>query len=145
MYRHLLIATDGSELARKALDHGLELAKALGAAVLIVYVTMPWTAAEIGDVTLSLPPENFERMTSDDAQRILADAAMAAKTAGVPFDTLHVKDHLPAQGIIDAAHDRGVDLIVMASHGRSGFARLLLGSEAGDVLSKSTVPVLICR
>jgi nucleotide-binding universal stress UspA family protein len=52
---------------------------------------------------------------------------------------------VPAQGIIDAAHERDVDLIVMASHGRSGFARLLLGSEAGEVLSKSTVPVLICR
>jgi nucleotide-binding universal stress UspA family protein len=127
------------------LEHGLELAKALGAKVLLVYVTLPWTAAEIGDVTLSLPPENFERMTSDDAQRILADAAMAAKAAGVAFDTLHVKDHLPAQGIIDAAHERGADLIVMASHGRSGFARLLFGSDAGDVLSKSTVPVLICR
>ena len=65
-------------------------------------------------------------MTTDDAQRILADAATAARTAGVSFL-------------------RCTSLIVMASHGRSGFARLLFGSEAGDVLSKSTVPVPICR
>ncbi len=145
MYKHLLIATDGSELARKALDQGLALAKALGARVLIVHVTISWTSVAIGEITLSLPPENYERMAADTAQTILAEAAMAAKTAGVEFDTLHIKDHLPAQGIIDAATERGVDLIVMASHGRSGFARLLLGSEANEVVSKSTVPVLICR
>jgi len=70
---------------------------------------------------------------------------MRAKAAGVSCETLHVHDRLPAQGIIEAAGERGVDLIVMSSHGRSGFARLLLGSEANEVVSKSTVPVLICR
>jgi nucleotide-binding universal stress UspA family protein len=145
MYQHLLIATDGSGLGRKAVDQGIALAKALGARVLAVHVTEGWTDVPVGDIALSLPPENYEREVADNAQSILADVALAAKTAGVPCETLHVPDREPAQGIIEAAHDRGVDLIVMASHGRSGFARLVLGSEANEVVSKSTVPVLICR
>jgi nucleotide-binding universal stress UspA family protein len=145
MYKHLLIATDGSELAQKAVAQGLALAAQLGARVLAVHVTAPWTALAVHEIALSLPPENYERAAADQAQNILADVALAAKLAGVPCETLHVHDRLPAQGILEAAADQGVDLIVMASHGRSGFARLLLGSEANEVVSKSTLPVLICR
>jgi nucleotide-binding universal stress UspA family protein len=145
MYKHLLIATDGSELARKAVAQGLELARQLGARVLVVHVTRPWTALAVHEIALSLPPENYERTAGDRAQDILADVALEAKTAGVPCETLHVHNRLPALGILEAAADRGVDLIVMASHGRTGFARLMLGSEAGEVVSKSTCPVLICR
>jgi nucleotide-binding universal stress UspA family protein len=145
MYKHLLIATDGSDLARKAVDQGLALAKALGARVLIVHVTQPWTALTIAKIAPSFPPDNYDRAAADSAQSILADAALAAKIAGVDCEITHVHDRLPAQGIIDTAGERGVDLIVMSSHGRSGIARLLIGSEANEVVSKSTVPVLICR
>ncbi len=145
MYTHLLIATDGSELGQKAVDQGLALAKALGARVLGVHVTAPWTAIAIGEIATSLPPENYERGAADAAQNILAELAMRAKAAGVVCETLHVHDRLPAQGILEAASEHGIDLIVLSSHGRSGFARLLLGSEANEVVSKSTVPVLICR
>jgi nucleotide-binding universal stress UspA family protein len=145
MYKHLLIATDGSELAQKAVDQGLALAGALGSRVLAVHVTVPWTAVSIGEIATSLPPENYDRAAADRAQSVLAEVAMRAKAAGVSCETLHVRDRLPAQGIIEAANERGVDLIVMSSHGRSGFDRLLLGSEANEVVSKSTVPVLICR
>lgn len=145
MYTHLLIATDGSELAQKAVDQGIALAKALGARVLAVHVTAPWTAVPIGEIATSLPPENYERAAADAAQSLLAEVAMRAKATGVECETLHVHDRLPAQGIVEAAAKCGADLIVMSSHGRSGFARLLLGSEANEVVSKSTVPVLICR
>lgn len=145
MYKRLLIATDGSELAAKAVDHGLGLAAALGSQVLAVHVTVPWTAISVGEIATSLPPENYDRAAADSAQNVLAEVAMRAKAAGVPCETLHVHDRLPAEGIIAAAAERGADLIVMASHGRSGFARLLLGSEANEVVSKSAVPVLICR
>lgn len=145
MYQHLLIATDGSELAQKAVDQGIALAKALGAKVLAVHVTQPWTAGAISEIATSFPPEHYERAAADHAQTILADVALAAKVAGVACETLHVHDHLPAQGILDAAREQGTDLIVMSSHGRSGIARLLLGSEANEVVSKSSVPVLICR
>jgi nucleotide-binding universal stress UspA family protein len=145
MYKHLLIATDGSDLARKAVDQGLALAKALGARVLAVHVTEAWTAMPVNDIALTLPPQNYDREVADTAQSILADVVLAAKIAGVPCETLHIPDRLPAQGIIEAARERGADLIVMASHGRSGLARLVLGSQANDVVSKSTVPVLVCR
>jgi nucleotide-binding universal stress UspA family protein len=145
MYKRFLIATDGSELAQKAVDQGLTLAKALGANVTIAHVTLPWTSVAMGEVALVLPPENYDRMAADGAQTILSQAAMAAKAAGVPCETLHVKDRLAAEGILEAATVQGADLIVMASHGRTGLARLLLGSQTSEVLHKSTVPVLVCR
>lgn len=145
MYKHLLIATDGSELAQKAVDQGIALAKALGSRVLIVHVTPPWTSLTVSEVAVVYPPENYDRVAADHAQNILANAAMAAKAAGVACETLHVKDGLAAPGILKAAQERGADLIVMSSHGRSGLTRLLLGSEANEVVSKSAVPVLICR
>ena len=60
-------------------------------------------------------------------------------------ETLHVKNQFPAEGIIEAAKAQGCDLIVMASHGRRGLSRLLLGSQANRVVTQSTIPVLICR
>jgi nucleotide-binding universal stress UspA family protein len=145
MYKRLLIATDGSELAQKAVEHGLVLARALGAAVIAVHVTQPWTSVAIGEVPVVLPPDNYDRMAADTAQSVLADVAMAAKADGVPCETLHVKERMPAEGILQAAAAERADLIVMASHGRTGLARLLLGSQASEVVHKSTVPVLIVR
>jgi nucleotide-binding universal stress UspA family protein len=145
MYKHILIATDGSELARKAVDEGLALAKALGAGVIAVHVTPPWTSVPVGEVGGAFPPQNYDRMVADRAQEILAVVAMEAKAAGVPCETLHVAERLPAEGILQAAAQRHCDLIVMASHGRSGIARLLLGGEASAVVSKSPIPVLIYR
>jgi nucleotide-binding universal stress UspA family protein len=145
MYKRLLIATDGSELAQKAVEHGLVLARALGAAVIAVHVTQPWTSVAIGEVPVVLPPANYDRMAADTAQSVLADVAMAAKADGVPCETLHVKERMPAEGILQAAAAERADLIVMASLGRTGLARLLLGSQASEVVHKSTVPVLIVR
>ena len=76
--------------------------------------------------------------------RILGSVSESAKTAGVPCETVHVMN-FPADAIIDTAKAKGCDLIVMASHGRRGIARALLGSQAVNVLTHSTLPVLICR
>jgi nucleotide-binding universal stress UspA family protein len=129
MYQHLLIATDGSELAQKAVEQGLALASALNGTATAVTVTEPGNSV--------VPEEN--------AERILSRFRDAAEMAGVPCDTLHVKNQCPADGIIDAAKLQGCDLIVMASHGRRGFAKFLLGSQANRVVTQSTIPVLICR
>lgn len=145
MYKHILIAADGSELAQKAVDHGLALAKAIGAATTAVYVTAPWTGVAMGEVVITLPPDNYDQIVQDSANGILAGVATAAKAAGVTCQTLHVSDRLPAEGIMEAAANSHADLIVMSSHGRSGLVRLFLGSEANEVVSKSTIPVLICR
>lgn len=144
MYTNLLIASDGSELAGKAVTHGLKLAKALGAKVTAVIVSDPWTAFNAGDTTL-FPIEEYERACEDAALKILGDIAERAKAEGVACATRHIKDQFPAEGILEAAKSAGSDLIVMASHGRRGVSRLLLGSQANRVVTHSEIPVLICR
>jgi nucleotide-binding universal stress UspA family protein len=144
MYKHLLIATDGSELAGKAVATGLQLAKALGAKATAVTVTEAWAAMVPGEGAFVFPVEEYEKAAARNAARILADVAAQAQKLGVPCETVHVTE-FPAEGIILTAKDKGCDLIVMASHGRRGLSRVLLGSQAVRVLTHSTVPVLICR
>lgn len=145
MYTHILVATDGSELAQKAVDHGTALAKALGAKLTIITVSEPWAAIAPGEVGMAFPIEDYEKGAADNAARILTAASAAAKAGGVTCATQHVKDRFPAEGIIEASKTLNADLIVMASHGRRGVSRLLLGSQANRVVTHSDVPVLICR
>ncbi|HEY1243875.1 MAG TPA: universal stress protein [Hyphomicrobiaceae bacterium] len=144
MYKHILIATDGSELAGRAAAAGLALAAALNARVTVVTVTEPWSAMVTGEPALTFPIEDYEKAAANNAARILARVADAANDAGVACETVQVRD-FPAEGIVAAARDKGCDLIVMASHGRRGLSKLILGSQATRVLALSAVPVLICR
>jgi nucleotide-binding universal stress UspA family protein len=144
MYKHILIATDGSELAGKAVTTGLALAKTLGAKVTAVNATEPWTAMVTGEAALAFPIEEYEKSAAENAAKILSEVSAAAKKQGVACETVHVND-FPAEGTIATAKARGCDLIVMSSHGRRGLARVFLGSQAMRVLTLSTVPVLICR
>lgn len=144
MYKHILIATDGSELAAKAVTTGLALAKALGAKVTAVNATEPWTAMVTGEAALAFPIEEYEKSSAESAAKILAEVSAAAQKQGVACETVHVND-FPAEAIIETAKGRGCDLIVMSSHGRRGLARVFLGSQATRVLTLSAVPVLICR
>ena len=148
MYKHILIATDGSDLAKKAAGEGFALAKSLGAKVTAVTVTEQWSAISMAAKAqrgTSNPVEAFEQHAQAAADRILRDVAAEASSRGVTCATVHVKDREPAEGIIDAAKTSGCDLIVMASHGRRGLSRLLLGSQAARVVTASEVPVLVCR
>jgi nucleotide-binding universal stress UspA family protein len=145
MYQHILIATDGSELAEKAVKTGLSLAKALGAKATAVTVSEPWTAFVTGEAAIGFPFDEYEKSAAQGAAKILASVANAAKQADMACATLHVTEQFPAEGILQTAKDKGCDLIVMASHGRRGLARLLLGSQALRVVTHSSVPVLICR
>jgi nucleotide-binding universal stress UspA family protein len=145
VFKHILIATDGSDLAERAASQGLELAKLLGAKVTAVAVTEPWSAVVTGEAALGLPPADYEKGVIETATSVLARIADMAKAAGLDCATVHVKDHFPDEGIIAAAKDKGCDVIVMASHGRRGLARFLLGSVASKVVALSPVPVLICR
>jgi nucleotide-binding universal stress UspA family protein len=145
VYKHLLIATDGSELAQKAVDQGFALAKALNARATVINVTPRWTSTVYGQVPLSSPAENYNKHVAEEASKILSTVDDAAKKTEITCDTLHVKDRFPAEGIIETANARGCDLIVIASHGRRGLRRLILGSQANEVVTQSTIPVLICR
>ena len=149
MYPHIMIATDGSQLASNGLDHGLALAKALGSKVTIVTVTEPWHvfefASEIRQHPGRNPLEDFESAAAAVAEKILETATASAAKVGVSAETVHVKDEHPAPGIIKAAEENGCSLIVMASHGRRGLGRLVLGSQAAEVVASSKTPVLIVR
>lgn len=149
MYKRILIATDGSELAGKGLQKGLELAAQLGAAVDIVTVSEPWAVGMYDAMGWSAGYEASPEYKQDReaaAQKILQpslDAARAAGVAGVQGH--HVLDRYAADGIIETADTCGSDLLVMTSHGRRGVTRVLLGSQIAEVLARSTVPVLVIR
>ena len=148
MYKHILIATDGSELATKAVEYGLALAQCFGARVTIVTVTEQWSAFDMAQEAREHRPDpigQFEAIASSAAKRILDGALARGKALGVACDPIHVKDQYPAEGIIATAKDRECDLIVMGSRGRRGISRLLLGSQAYEVLTHCTVPALIVR
>ena len=134
MYKHLLIATDGSDVSQKAVDQGLDLAKAMGARVTLLKVTEMWSALDIAtkNDTLGMV-EKFEEQQAAAAKETLTKAQSGAETAGVQCTTKHIADSVPADGILKAAKDEGCDLIVMGSHGRRGISRILLGSQAVNV------------
>jgi len=145
MYQHILIATDGSDLAQRAVEQGLALAKALGSTVTAVTVTEPWTAAVSGEWAVAFPVEEYERAAAANAEKVLDAVQEAAVRLGVTCDAVHIKDQYAAEGIVEEAKARNCDLIVMASHGRRGIAKFVLGSQATRVLAHSAVPLLICR
>jgi nucleotide-binding universal stress UspA family protein len=144
LYSNILIPTDGSELAGNAVDHGIELAKKLGAKVTILTVTVPFRLFSVEGAMTEAPP-GYDTRGKEMAEKILASAAARAKSAGVPVETVQVEDDSPYQAIIDTAESKGADLIVMSSHGRRGVSALILGSETAKVLTHCKIPVLVHR
>jgi nucleotide-binding universal stress UspA family protein len=146
MYKHILIPTDGSEVARKGVDHGLSLARSVGARVTLVMVTESWPIYA-GPDWIPGPTEiaEYETKQKEAATTVLAEAKAAADRLGVAAETVHVPEAQPAEAIIATANERQCSLIVMASHGRRGLRRLLLGSQTSEVLVSSPVPVLVVR
>lgn len=150
MYKHILISTDGSEVARKGVDHGLSLAKSLGARVTVIVVTERFPIFAQAGITGAWAPgpaemAQYEAGQKEMAQRVLAAVEAAAEKLGVSVDTVHVPEAHPAEAIVDMAKARDCSLIVMASHGRRGIRRLVLGSQTSEVLANSPVPVLVVR
>ena len=147
MYKQILIATDGSELATKGLEQGLQLAVALDAEVTILTASERWAPVDAGMVWGGSPGmlEEYRAHNRKDADSILAAAGERATELGVRHQVLYVADSYPADAILETAKARGADLIVMASHGRRGLSRLLIGSQANAVITHSTIPVLVVR
>jgi nucleotide-binding universal stress UspA family protein len=135
MYRHILIPIDGSELAEHGLAHGLALAKYLGAKVSVIFVLEPFSemTARFREAVA-----RYAELRKEQATSVLDRAANAAEKAGV-------ENGQPHQAIITAADDKGCDLIVMSSHGRSGLSMLLIGSVTNKVLAQAKTPVLVCQ
>jgi nucleotide-binding universal stress UspA family protein len=142
MYRHILIPTDGSDLAEHGVAHGIALAKSLGAKVSVIFVLEPFS--ELTGRFLEAVAR-YAELRKEQATSVLDRAANAAKEAGISCETIQVENGQPHQAIIAAAEDKGCDLIVMSSHGRSGLSKLLIGSVTNRVLAHAKIPVLICR
>jgi nucleotide-binding universal stress UspA family protein len=145
MYDRILIPTDGSELADKAVDQGLALAKTVGAKVTIVRATNVPAPMVYEGVVVALPTEEIRAEIAARVAEHFKILAGKAAALGVPLETVHVESDSPYVAIIDTAKEKGANLIVMASHGRRGLAAVLLGSETQKVLTHSTIPVLVCR
>lgn len=145
MYRHFLIAIDGSEVANRALSQGIELAKLANAKVTFITITEPWVSIAPDQMIVGFPADMYDKAATAEASRILTEARSEAARLGLSFETLHIKDRYPAEAILEAAENLGCDLIVMGSHGRHGIARFLLGSQSAKVVAHSKKPVLICR
>jgi nucleotide-binding universal stress UspA family protein len=142
MYRHILIPTDGSQPAERGVAHGLMLAKSLGAKVSVIFVMEPFS--EMTGRLLEAVAR-YAELRKEQATSELDRAAKAAKEAGVSCETIQVENAQPHQAIIAAAQDKGCDLIVMSSHGRSGLSKLLIGSVTNKVLTHAKTPVLVCQ
>jgi nucleotide-binding universal stress UspA family protein len=145
MYTNILIPTDGSELAVKAVRHGIALAQLIGAKVTALTVSLPFHTFTTDTRMIEDTPAQYQTRTRDHAEKTLGVIADAARLAGVACEILHLEHEHPYQAIIDTADARACDLIVMASHGRRGIAAIVLGSETLKVLTHCKIPVLVHR
>jgi len=145
MYKHILIPTDGSTLSEMAAMQGVAFARSIDARVTGMTVSAPFHTFALDPTMVTDTPGQYEEDCAARAARYLAVLEEAAKGAGVPYESFHVVQAHPFEGIIDVAKRQGCDLIFMASHGRTGVSALVLGSETVKVLTHSKIPVLVCR
>ena len=145
MCKNILIATDGSDLAAKAVEQGVLFPKEIGAGITALTITEPFNVLSLAPSELGYTPIEYKKHAEAYAEKVLDTVAAAAKSAGIDCETLHIEHEHVYQAIIDAAVARKCDLIVMASHGRRGVSAVVLGSETVKVLTHSKIPVLVYR
>lgn len=147
MYQKILVATDGSTLSKKAVDSAIELAALCGAALVILKVVprYPQSYFEGGLALQAAEVKRVEKQWAQEGQAVVDEVQKLAEAQGVAASGITAKSDLVSEAIIAAAKKNKCDLIVMASHGRRGVKRLLLGSETQQVLTHSHIPVLILR
>jgi nucleotide-binding universal stress UspA family protein len=147
MYKHILIPTDGTVTAEKAVKAGLEFAKWAKAKV-TVFTAMPeYRIPTTGEISAGkvMPIAEYERRTMAKAKKLHDRIARRAKSAGVKLGANAVLSDEPGRAIIAAAEKNGCDLIFIASHGRKGLAAMFFGSQTHEVLNRSRIPTLVYR
>ena len=147
MYKHILVATDGSKLSQKAVTHAIALAQALGAKMTVFYASpdYPLPAYADGVVYEPVSKKEYAALATQEAEKILSAIAQKAEAGGLECATIHAIAPAPWEAILAAAKKAKADAIVMASHGRRGVSALLLGSETQKVLTHSKIPVIVVR
>ena len=143
MFKHILIATDGSPLANKAAKAGIALASALGAKVTGYYAVELIEPLYVGGRAFAR--EGIEDNAREAGQQLVDAIGKMAKAAGVPFTALVTKADNSYEGIIAAAKKSKCDVIFMASHGRRGLSELIMGSVTHKVLTYCKIPVVVYR
>ena len=141
MYKHILVATDGSQLSLPATRQAVALAKALGARLTCIAVVLPYAPRANGYAAL----RGFSAAARKEAHQLLKAFNAEARARGVRATTTSLVGGEPWKHILLAARSHRCDLIVMGSHGRGGLTGVLLGSEVTKVLTHSSIPVLVCR
>ncbi len=144
MFKHILLATDGSESSEKGAALAIELARQHGARLTAVYVVDPYPYLGIGEVN----PMGFQAYMSaalEHAAQAHARVMTLCQDTGIDLQLRRVEDVATATGITESAKELGADLVVIGSHGRTGLQRLVLGSVASRVVAQATVPVLVAR
>jgi nucleotide-binding universal stress UspA family protein len=147
MYANILVPIDGSRLSDKAVKEAAMLAKAGNGKLLLFHVVAPYQMPVYAEgMTIpSLPRAAAAKASARKAGRILAAAERKALAAKVPVSKGWAISGAPHDAIVEMARKRRCDLIVMASHGRTGLSKFLLGSETQAVLTQVKVPVLVVR
>ncbi len=147
MYQKILIATDGSALSRKAATHGIRLAELANAQVVALNVVprYPLSYFEGGMNVAVMDMGAVEKQWAENGMAVVEAVKQAALDQGVKAKAVTVKSDMVGEAIINAAKKHKCDLIVMASHGRRGVKRILMGSETNHVLTHSHIPVLVLR
>ena len=145
MFKHVLVATDGSPLSEKAALGAVQLAKSMSAKLTAVTASTPFHVFATDAVMLTDTEEVYKEECERRAEKCLRVIKTAAASSGLSFEGIHVFHDHPYAAIIETASSRGCDVICMASHGRRGITALVLGSETMKVLTHSKVPVVVWR
>ena len=147
MYQRILVATDGSKLSHKAVTSAIELAAALDASLVAMKVVPRYPQSYFeGSVVMDVDYiQQVEKKWADEGQAVVDAVQKAALARGVKAKAVTVKSDVVSDAVLSAAKKHRCDLIVMASHGRRGLKRLLLGSETQHVLTHGSIPVLVLK
>jgi len=145
MFKSILLPTDGSDLSDKATATAVEFAKLHQSRITAISVIQPLLMPSLGDSGAILSIDQYESDMKTAARDHINKVAAAARAAGIPFEGIIAASPNPYEEIVEAAKKYGCDLIMMASHGRTGLSKLLMGSETQSVLSHTTLPVLVLR
>ena len=147
MYERILVATDGSSLSKKAVTSAIALAATCGAELIALKVVPRYPQAYFeGSIPLNIKDvARIEAQWAEEAQAAVDAVQKVASAKGLKAKGLVSRSDIVSDAIIAAAKKHKADLVVMASHGRKGIKRLLLGSETQQVLTHCHVPVLVLR
>ncbi len=145
MYKHILLPTDGSDAAKRAVVAGVKLAAALGARVTGLYVAPPPTPLVYEKLLPKgyLTTDQHKALIEKTAAQVLSVVEKAAKEAGVKAQCVWETGDFPADSILKTATKRKCDLIFIAPQGRTGLSKLLLGSQSQKVVALAKIPVLV--